>query len=404
MNRPSPHVRALAYDLAAVGLAMVVAVLLMRWSPSPLRPLGGVVLLLQCALALGLLVRRRAPVAVGWLVVAATAALAVGEAVAPRSLVSVDPAGDGYPWLPAAAPFAAYAATAYGFRRGLAPAGVLAVLATHFWALPEDSPWLLQGLVFAGGPPLVGLYVGARRRLVASLVERTERAERERHLLAEQARAEERSRLAAEMHDLVTHRVSLMVLQAGALRVTAGSGATRAAADEIRATGSQALTELREVIGLLRGPAEAGAGSVKAGVTSAPAGALSVLGEAAPGSLAALVGESGVPATLVEDGDAAGVPAVVGRTAYRLVQEALTNVRKHAPGADATVTLSYRPDGVRVRVRNGPPVSAPDAALTGTGSGTGLLGLRERVELLDGDLTAGPAADGGFVLEARLPA
>ncbi|TQS44891.1 two-component sensor histidine kinase [Cryptosporangium phraense] len=346
-------------------------------------------LVVQCALAAVLLLRRRAPVAVGWLLAAATAVLAVVEAAAPRSLVSVDTAGDAYPWLPAAAPFAAYAATAFGFRRGLGPAAVLVVLATHFWALPPDSPWLLQGVLFAGGPALLGLYVAARRRLLASLVERTERAERERHLLAEQARAEERSALAAEIHDLVTHRVSLMVLQAGALRISADQPETRAAADEIRETGAQALTELREVIGLLREP---------------PAALLAAaeVGEAPPGRLSALVGESGVQAVLVEDGDPGRVRPVVGRAAYRVVQEALTNVRKHAPGAAATVTLRYRPEGVQVSVRNGPAAAPPDPAVVG--SGTGLLGLRERVELLEGSLKAGPCDDGGFLLEARLPA
>ncbi|WP_344653552.1 sensor histidine kinase [Cryptosporangium japonicum] len=180
-----------------------------------------------------------------------------------------------------------------------------------------------------------------------------------------------------------------MVLQAGALRVSAEQPQTQAAADAIRETGAQALTELREVIGLLREP---------------PATLLAAaeVGEAPPGRLSALVTESGVRAVLVEDGDPGRVPAVVGRAAYRVVQEGLTNVRKHAPGAAATVTLGYGPDGVRVSVRNGPAASTPDPALVG--SGTGLLGLRERVELLGGSLDSGPCDGGGFLLEARLPA
>ena len=103
--------------------------------------------------------------------------------------------------------------------------------------------------------PLLALYFDARRRLVQALTERAERAERERHLLAEQARAEERARLAGEMHDVVTHRVSLMVLQAGALRMTAPDEATRQAAEELRAAGCQALDELRDLVGILRADA-----------------------------------------------------------------------------------------------------------------------------------------------------
>ena len=371
------------WDLLAVGVASGLALLMARDLPALLRPLGGATVAVQLLLALGLLWRRRAPVAVAWIAVVAAAVVAVGaDALVPPGLDR-----QAYPWLPAVAPFAVYAATAYGGRWGLLPAGVLIVIATHFWALPADSPWLIQGLVYAGGPALLGLYLGARRRLVASLTERSERAERERHLLAEQARAEERSRLAAEMHDLVTHRVSLMVLQAGALSVTAGEGPTRAAADEIRATGSQAMTELRDLIGLLGG-------------SVAP----NVLAEAPPpGSLATLVDESGVDAELVEDGHDGNLSPVVARTTYRVVQEALTNIRKHAPGADSTIRVRYRPDSVHVSIRNGPGRAAPDAVLVGTGSGTGLRGLRQRVEMLDGSLEADADADGGFRVEAHLP-
>ncbi|SHM44343.1 Signal transduction histidine kinase [Cryptosporangium aurantiacum] len=366
--------------------ASVIALLMVRGTPSLLLPHGGAMLAGQLVLALLLLRRRRRPVLVAWVTTAAAAAIAVCEALAPGTLVTPGLLSEhAYPWLPAAAPFAAYAATAFGGRRGLVPAAVLVAVATHAWALPPDSPWFIQGLVFAGGPALLGLYTGARRRLLESLTERTERAERERYLLAEQARAEERSRLAAEMHDLVTHRVSLMVLQAGALRVTASDEPTRLAADEIRATGCQALAELRDAIGLLKAP---------------PA----VLVEAPAGNLAALVDESGLNVELVEDGDAGVLSPVVGRTVYRVVQEALTNVRKHAPSADVSVWVRYEADGVRVSVRNGPPEEPPDPTLAASGSGTGLLGLAQRVELLDGSLDAGPDRGGGFRVEAQLPA
>jgi signal transduction histidine kinase len=222
---------------------------------------------------------------------------------------------------------------------------------------------------------------------------RAERAERERLLLAEQARAEERARLAAEMHDAVTHRVSLMVLQAGALRVTAPDEATRQAAEELRAAGCQALDELRDLVGILRAAPE---------------------GEEAPSTsdFTALVTEStkvGTPAELVEEGDPALASPVVGRTVYRVVREALTNVRKHAPGARVTVRVSYGEAQVRLTVRNTPAPArpgpaAPGSLLAATGSGLGLAGLRQRIELVHGTLRAGCTPDGGFCVEATLPA
>src|SRR5690606_26893097 len=148
----------------------------------------------------------------------------------------------------------------------------------------------------------------------------------------ERARAEERARLASEMHDVVTHRVSLMVLQAGALGVTARDEETRVAAEELRSAGCQALDELRDLVGVLQAtPGEAeDSGAVGAG------------GSVATLDLSHLVAESesvGASVELVEEGDAARMSPVVARTAYRIVQEALTNVRKHAPGADARVRV-----------------------------------------------------------------
>ena len=127
---------------------------------------------------------------------------------------------------------------------------VLTVIVARPWQ-PSVAVITIGVLRTAVGP-LLALYFAARQRLVHALRERAERAEREQHLLAEQARAEERARLAGEMHDVVTHRVSLMVLQAGALRMTAKDEATRQAAEELRAAGCQALDELRDLVGILR--------------------------------------------------------------------------------------------------------------------------------------------------------
>jgi signal transduction histidine kinase len=382
-----------AFDVAAAGLAAAIGVLMVASSAWPrvagpaaghpmLRPLGGAMLAAQLALAAALLVRRRFPLTLAWLTAGATAAVAVVEAIRPGTLVALDPGSNAMPWLPAAAPFVAYAVTAHTARRwrALAPVAVLVVLGTHAWRLPPGSPWVVQSTLFAGGPALLGLYVAARRRLIRSLLDRTARAERERHLLAERARAEERSRVAAEMHDLVTHRVSLMVLQAGALQVTAVDEATRTRAEDLRTTGCQTLEELRDLLRIL---------SFDPTVPVA--------------DLAQLVRESGVAADLVEEGDPAEPSPVVARTAYRIVQEALTNVRKHAPGAPVRITLRYLPHRVHLCVHNSRPTAPVDPLLAGTGSGSGLLGLRQRVHLVHGRLRAGPDDAGGFRVEADLP-
>ena len=220
--------------------------------------------------------------------------------------------------------------------------------------------------------PLLALYFTAREGMVRALSERAERAERERYLLAEQARSEERARLAGEMHDVVTHRVSLMVLQAGALGITATDEATRRAAEELRAAGVQALDELRDLVGILRTEPEGDQPPSAAG-------------------LAALVAEStavGTPAEIVEEGDPALASPVVGRTAYRIVREALTNVRKHAPGARVLVRISYGDAQIRVTVTNTPGRAAP-TDLAATGSGIGLDSLRQRIEVVRGTMQAG---------------
>jgi signal transduction histidine kinase len=304
------------------------------------------------------------------------------EVLSPGTLVVVDPASNAMPWLPAAAPFAAYSATAHAGKRwiGLLPVAVLVIVGTHAWDSPVGSPWAFQSPLFIGGPALLGLYVAARGRLIRSLLDRTETAEREKVVLAERARAEERSRLAAEMHDLVTHRVSLMVLQAGALQVTAADPATRTTAEDLRTTGCQTLEELRDLLRILRFDPEAPVAD-----------------------LALLVKESGVDAELVEEGDPSQPSPVVARTAYRIVQEALTNVRKHAPDTRVTVALRYRTHRVRLSVHNTASSARGDARLAATGSGSGLLSLRQRVELVNGTLRVGPDGEGGFRVDADLP-
>jgi signal transduction histidine kinase len=354
------------------------------WWPAHPGPLAWVLLVVQAGACATLVIRRRAPLTV--VAVLAAFTLLVTLLVSPAGLLT--PANSGNVWAPTAAALAAYGPVFYLRDRRVTFLALtaLTVIAARPWAasLSIISIALLRTAV----GPLLALYFGARQRLVRALTERAERAERERHLLAEQARAQERARLAGEMHDVVTHRVSLMVLQAGALEMTATDERTRQAAQELRAAGCQALDELRDLVGILRTTPDE---------DETPA----------PPDFAALVAESaavGTPAELVQDGDPGLASPVVGRTAYRVVREGLTNVRKHAPGAQVTVHISYGEAQVQVSVSNTAPPGPPSSALAGTGSGLGIAGLRQRIELVHGTLQAGGTPGGGFCLAVTLPA
>ena len=242
----------------------------------------------------------------------------------------------------------------------------------------------LFGSIVAGGA-----YVGARRDLVATLWERAERAEAERELRVDQVRLGERTRIAREMHDVLAHKMSLVALHAGALEVNpdVGPAQVERTAALVRGTAREALEDLRRVLGVLRSDAgdavltpQPGLEAVEALVTSSRA--------------------AGVPVELqVEVAGAA--PDLTGRTAYRVVQEALTNVHKHARGAATCVRLVGGPGrGLEVEVTNRPPVS-PESLLPG--AGLGLVGLAERVSLAGGSLSFGPHPDGGWRVAAWMP-
>jgi signal transduction histidine kinase len=239
-----------------------------------------------------------------------------------------------------------------------------------------------------------GMYLRARRQLVASLRERAERAETEQELRVDQARHRERTRIAREMHDVLGHRISLISMHAGALEVRAQSVGDDLAesAAIIRASAHQALEDLREVIGVLNT-------EVEEEPTERPQPTL--------GQIPALVEESqqaGMNITLrfvVPEG-AAAIPASVGRTAYRVVQEGLTNARKHAPGAPVLIQVNGSPGpGLSVEVRNRPLVGTAFAAAPG--ASRGLLGLAERATLVGGRLEHGRTPDGDFLIQSWLP-
>ncbi|MEU3973021.1 sensor histidine kinase [Streptomyces bacillaris] len=237
-----------------------------------------------------------------------------------------------------------------------------------------------------------GLGVRSRRQLVLSLRERARRAEAEAELRAERAQRLAREAIAREMHDVLAHRLTLLSVHAGALefRPDAPTAEIARAAGVIRDSSHEALQDLREIIGVLRGPGETGEGE-------RPQPTLTTLD--------ALIEESrqaGMKVTLDQRVAApAEAPAATGRTVYRIAQECLTNARKHAPGAEVTVTVTGGPgDGLTIEVAN-PAPNEPFERVPG--SGQGLIGLTERATLAGGSLEHGPTPDGGFLVRARLP-
>jgi signal transduction histidine kinase len=353
------------------------------WWPEHPGKLAWAMLALQALADASLVARRRAPILVIAILTGFT--LLISLLISPAGALT--PAHAGTVWAPYGTVLAAYGPFYYckDRRTAFAAVGMMTLIVARVWE-PTVGVITVAVLRTAVGP-LLALYFSARHEMLQALRDRAERAERERHLLAEQARAEERARLAGEMHDVVTHRVSLMVLQAGVLGITAADAATRQAAEELRAAGVQALDELRDLVGILRTEPE----DDRAPATS---------------GLAGLVAEStavGTPAELVEQGDPALASPVVGRTAYRIVREALTNVRKHAPGAHVLVRISYDESLVRLSVRNTAAAALPDRGLAATGSGVGLASLRQRIEVVHGTLRAAGTPDGGFCLEATMP-
>lgn len=248
---------------------------------------------------------------------------------------------------------------------------------------------LINGGLPAGLLVAAGAYLGARRDLLASLRERADRAEAERELRAEQARLGERQRIAREMHDVLAHKVSLIALHAGALELdpAAGPERVRTTAEFIGATARGAAEDLRQVLGVLRTTDE------QDDARLAPQPGIDDIPKAVASSQAA-----GLAVALRME--APDVPATIGRTAYRVVQEGLTNVHKHARGSAAAVLVSTDEGGLCVEVINEPSVVAGPLL---PGAGAGLLGLGERVHLAGGTFSAGPTGDGGWQLRAWLP-
>jgi len=237
-----------------------------------------------------------------------------------------------------------------------------------------------------------GMYIGSRRELLATLRERAETAETEQHARVAQARAAERSRIAREMHDVLAHRISLVTMHAGALAYREGltDEQVRVTAGIIQDNSHRAMVELREVLGILRDD---------------PGDSAPERPQPSAKDLPDLMTEARASGMRVEDGPGISldeIPERLGRTVYRVVQEALTNARKHAADTLVTVTLTGGPDdGIRVEVRN--PLRLGDRHSRPPRSGLGLVGLAERAELAGGRLNHHISPSDEFVLVAWLP-
>jgi signal transduction histidine kinase len=250
-------------------------------------------------------------------------------------------------------------------------------------------------------PWLVGQYEQQRAGLVHTGWELAERLEREQALVADRARLRERARIAEDMHDSLGHELSLIALRAAAIQVAVGLGPEqRQAAGELRRAAESATERLREVIGVLRQDGE------PAPVLPAGDSVESLVKRAAASGMAVTLDDDVGPAGA---GGAGPLPPMADRAIYRVVQEALTNATRHAPGAAVTVTLRREGDAALVRVVNQAPPSGPGGpggsggpGGAGGAAGYGLVGLDERVRLAGGTLDARPA-DGGFAITARLP-
>ena len=332
--------------------------------------------------------------------------------------------------------FAAYCAAAYSPFRRLALLSVLVAAIIVTAAYPDTSPPVparFGALLVLLPTVAVGIAIRTWRRRAGESAERLRRAQQEHEAETRRAVQEERARIASEMHDVVTHNVSVMVVQAGAARrvLDSSPGDAREALLAVEASGRTAMTELRNLLGLLAPSGEAEPGPDEMTVPGGTAG-IPVPGGAGhaaltpqPGvaripALLARVCEIGMPIELTVDAPAGTPPVLppgIDLAAYRVVQEALTNVMKHAGPVRTTVRIQYRPRDLLITVSDDgpPPDSAPAAAAPGAGGvegvegvgpgsgGRGLIGLRERIAVYGGELDAGPRPGGGWRLTVRIP-
>ena len=279
-----------------------------------------------------------------------------------------------------------YSLGEYGSNRELAVGGAIAVAAyTSVGVIERDSEHVAAGVLLAIGALTVGRAVGVMGVETDVLEARASELERERDERARLAVAEERERIARELHDVIGHSISVMGVQAGAVRRVLDPGLERERETllAVERTGRDAVTEMRRLLALLRSD------------DAVPAESLPTLGRAA--ELVSDMRRAGLDVELELDGDLEGLPPGRALAGYRILQEALTNALNHAPGAQVRVSVVRSPTSVEIEVLQDQHARKPAEG------GQGLVGMRERVALYGGELTVGPGAGGGYAVHALLP-
>jgi signal transduction histidine kinase len=291
----------------------------------------------------------------------------------------------------AGAVVALYTVAAYVGRPGSIGVAVGTALALPVTQLDDDPagiPGIVSIYVVFAVAWILGDRIGARRTYLRGLEERAAQHEREREEHARRAAAEEQARIARELHDIIAHNVSVMTVQAAAAgdAFDTQPGKVREALASIESTGREALTELRRLLGGVRTEEQPG--------TFAPQPGVARIDE-----LVDQVRATGLDVELTVEGTRRELPPGIDLSAYRIVQEALTNTLKHAGASRATVLLRFGERTLEVEVVD----DGRGATAEGTARGHGIIGMRERAALVGGELTVGPSANGGFAIRARIP-
>jgi signal transduction histidine kinase len=367
----------------ALGVVLFVAAEIALWAthPEPGEPRWARMLLAGIA-TLPLVARRRWPVAVWVLSGGATLGLLAGHG-------SVGPAV----FAPLIALYTVATTTERRVSIGAGVVSLIGVLVAVAAQSPTNHWWpkFLFPIIVVAACWLVGDNLRVRRAYVAELEAKAARAEADRAAELAHAAAQERTRIARELHDVVVHHVSVIAVQAGAARMLSEQNGAEAGTSSwaaVETTARQALAELRQLLGVLRRDRT---------VPLEPQPGLAQLDR-----LIQDVRHAGLPVEVVVDGDLVELAGVADLSAYRILQEALTNVVKHEGAAPTTVSLHYRRDELDIEVVNQPAPRPPARPLT-KGPGHGLIGMQERLAMLGGSLEAGPRPTGGFRVAARLP-
>lgn len=370
---------------AVIGIAGMAATNDVEIEAAPLSPAMAA---LAIVATLPLWWRRRWPLS---MVGALVAVVAVASAVDERGLYSMQ--------LVIETMVLCFAVGAWSRRLGLA-AGVLGALGLMLvaGAAADDTNVVAAGAYGVAGlaaPAVAGYATRTRRQYLAEVEQRLAEAERDRDERARRAVADERTRIARELHDVVAHHVSLIGVQAGAARraIDRSPDATRDALEGIEAASRAAVGEMRQILDVL-----APLGDEDARGVGAPAAPQPQLGQ-----LDALVGrwrDAGVDLALTVEGDLDGIPPAASLCGYRIVEESLANLARHSRASRATISVEVGEVGVRIVIADpGPAVTPPHT----DGSGRGIVGMRERVALFGGSLNAGRTPDGGYLVVAVVP-